>query len=251
MPEIKQSDIKVGICVFDLHFPYHNKELWQNILKVCRELKPDVFLFGGDNMDMDAVNHWEIDKGNKRFMEGKRLRKSYDDFQKEILDEVKKVIPDHCRKVYMYGNHSNFIERYIDKCPELEGFAEIERNLNLKDWEIIPYHQTVKVGKMYFHHGEYTGKHHASKMVDVFEKNIISGHSHDFQVHTKVTPVDGDVHMGMSMPCACDLNPLYMKDKSSAWVNGFGVFYILPNGNFNIYPIIASKGHFVFNGEYY
>lgn len=563
--------IKTGICVFDLHHPYHNKTLWGNILEVSKLLKPDYFIFGGDNMDMDAVNHWEIDKGNKRGMEGKRLRRSYDSFQTEILDNIEAELPSHCRKIFMYGNHEclnkktdvltdsgwknitkitnekiaqfdintneitfdypiekikkhskyliriegnktrqevtpnhdvvvnhekvkakdlldweleerqftltghqnglysgfseedirlltwvvmdgtivnnakyvprstkiriqfklsyrhkikrlksllrkqgigftykkatksggnklqpyliriygdearriykllngvkvlpsefrNFnsrelsvfleellntdggmsfgricwtsiekknidaiyeaciknnivcryrtsnakksgfkngkkqysmlinqgrytlskikvkkikyndlaycftmpkgtlitrlrgrvaftgncwIEKYIDKCPELEGFAEIERNLNLKSWEVIPYRQTVKIGKMYFHHGEYTGKYHSGKMSDVFERNIIYGHLHSFQAFTKVTPVDGNAHMAMSMPCACDLNPQYMRDKPSAWVNGFGVFYLQDNGNFNIYPVIALKGHFIFSGKYY
>jgi len=129
--------------------------------------------------------------------------------------------------------------------------SEIERNVNLKDWEVIPYHQTTKIGKLYFHHGEYTAKYHSGKMVDVYERNIIYGHLHTFQAFTKVTPVDGSAHMAMSMPCACDLNPQYMKDKPSAWVNGFGVFYIQDNGNFNVVPVIATKGHFVFNGVYY
>jgi len=245
------EDIKVGICVYDLHFPNHNKKLWENILRVIDNLKPDYFVFGGDNLDMDAVNHWEIEKGNRRGMEGKRLRKTYDTFNSDIMDNLNISLPDYCRKIFMFGNHENWLEQYIDKIPELEDFAEIERNLNLKDWELIPYRQTVKVGKIYFHHGEYTGKHHASKMVDTFERNIIYGHLHSFQIHTKVTPIDGDAHMAISMPCACDLNPGYMKDKPSAWINGLGVFYIMPNGNFNVYPIISSKDHFVFNGVYY
>ena len=560
--------VKTGICVFDIHFPKHNKKLWESILKVVKKTKPDFFIFGGDNLDMDEVNHWELDRGNKRGMEGKRLRRSYDNFQTEILDRLK--LPDYCRKIFMLGNHecinknsdvltengwlniqevtnekiaqfdlntgeitfdyplekikqysdkliriegnktyqevtlnhdvvvdnkkvkakdlvgkkirenqmflhgkqnniscgfseddirlltwvvtdgtmvdeskyirnskkvriqfklsyqhkidylkklldnigikytfkeatksginklqpyyiriygdyskrifsllnkvkefpkefrnmnrneldiflkelektdahdidgrllwssinknnidiiqesciknnipfkynlkeksSGFkngkpiyvatinnrnydcyklkiekidyhddvycftmpkgtlitrlngrvaftgncwLEQYIDKIPELEGFAEIERNLNLKDWEIIPYRQTVKVGKIYFHHGEYTGKHHASKMVDTFERNIVYGHLHSQQSYTKVTPIDCQPHTAISMPCACEVNPQYMKDRPSAWVNGFGVFYIHPDNNFNIYPVISSNGHFVFQGEYY
>lgn len=241
--------VKTGICVFDLHFPKHNKKLWESILKVCKKIKPDYFIFGGDNLDMDEVNHWELDRGNKRGMEGKRLRRSYDNFQTEILGRLQ--LPDYCRKIFMFGNHELWLEQYIDKIPELEGFAEIERNIDLKDWEIIPYRQTVKVGKIYFHHGEYTGKHHASKMVDTFERNIVYGHLHSQQSYTKVTPIDCQPHTAISMPCACEVNPQYMKDRPSAWVNGFGVFYIHPDNNFNIYPVISSNGHFIFQGEYY
>lgn len=200
---------------------------------------------------MDAVNHWELEKGNRRGMEGKRLRKTYDDFNAKILDNLNPQLPDTCRKIFLLGNHELWLEQYIDKIPELEGFAEIERNLNLKDWEIIPYRQTIKIGKIYFHHGEYTSKYHASKMVDVYERNIVYGHMHSPQSFTKVTPVDGDAHMAISMPCACEMNPQYMKDKPSAWVNGFGVFYIHPDNNFNIYSVIATKGHFVIASKYY
>lgn len=244
-------DYTKGIVVADLHHPYHNKVLWSNIINFTKKFKPDYFIFLGDNMDMDAVNHWEIDKGNKRGMEGKRLRRQYDTFQEEVLDQVEGVLPDYCRKMFMFGNHEEWIEKYIDKVPELEGFAEIERNLKLKEWEIIPYRQTAKIGKLYFHHGEYTTKYHTAKMSDVYERNVIYGHIHTFQAFTKVTPVDSSPHMAMSIPCACDVNPQYMRDKSSSWVNGFGVFYMLDNGNFNIYPIIAPKGHFIFEGHYY
>lgn len=248
-PSNIEKEIKTGVCVFDVHFPNHNQALWNNILKVVGELKPDYFVFGGDNLDMEEVNHWEIEKGNKRGMEGKRLRKTYDGFNAEILDKLK--LPDYCRRVFLLGNHELWLEQYIDKIPELEGFAELERNLHLDNWEIIPYRQTVKIGKIYFHHGEYTCKYHASKMVDTFERNMVYGHMHTLQVHTKITPIDGEAHASYSMPCACNLNPQYMKDKPSSWVNGFGVFYIQPGGNFNIYPIVSFNGHFIFNGKYY
>ena len=251
LPISTDSDIKTGICVYDLHFPNHNKGLWENITKAISDLKPDYFIFGGDNLDMGEVNHWELEKGNKRGMEGKRLRKTYDDFNKQILDPLIEILPDYTRKVFMLGNHELWLEQYIDKIPELEGFAEIERNLNLDGWEIIPYRQTIKIGKIYFHHGEYTTKYHSSKMVDVYERNIVYGHMHSPQSFTKVTPVDGDAHMAYSMPCACMMNPQYMKDKPSAWVNGFGIFYLHPDNNFNVYPVVATKGHFIWQGKLY
>ena len=245
------SEIKTGICVYDLHHPFHQKTLWENILKITADLKPDYFIFGGDNLDMDSVNHWDIENGNRRGMEGKRLKKNYDDFNEQILDPLIKLLPDSTRKIFMLGNHCQWLEQYIDKIPELEGFAEIERNLNLKDWKIIPYRQTIKIGKIYFHHGEYTSKYHAAKMVDVYERNIVYGHLHTAQSFTKVTPVDGEAHCAISIPCACDMNPRYMKDKPSAWVNGFGIFYIHPDNNFNIYTVISTKGHFVWNSKRY
>ena len=241
--------IKTGIVVADLHHPNHNKKLWENIIRIIGDLKPDFFVFLGDNMDMVSINHWLHDREDRRHLEGKRLRQEYDNFQTEILDRLK--LPQHCRKVFMLGNHESWLEQYIDKIPELEGFAEIDKCLDLKEWEIIPYRQTCKIGKIYFHHGEYVGKHHSAKMVDTFERNIVYGHLHSYQIHTKITPINCEAHSAISMPCACNMNPDYNRDRPSAWVNGLGVFYIHPDGNFNIYPIISSKDHFIFNGKYY
>lgn len=248
----EEPAFKCGVCVYDMHFPNHNKKLWENILRVVGDIKPDFFVFGGDNLDMDAVNHWEIDKGNRRGMEGKRLRKTYDDYNEQILDQL--VLPDTCRKIWMYGNHSEWLEQYIDQRPELEGFCEIERNLHLKDWEIYRYEKEpnqVKIGKLTFIHGIYTNQYHASKTVNIFECNVVNGHNHDFQVAVKITPSTNEAHVCYSMPCACDLKPDYMKGKPSGWVNGFGIFYVQLNGNFNMYPVISSKDHFIFNGKLY
>ena len=223
--------------------------MWANIVKLCQELKPDFFVFGGDNMNMDSVDHWLHDKGDKRHLEGKRLKNEYLSFQADILDTLK--LPKHCRKIYLLGNHEDWLEKHIDKMPEMEGFAEIERNLDLKEWEIYKYGKCAKVGKIYFHHGEYVNKYSSAKTVDTFGRNIVYGHGHTLQVYTKITPIDAEAHCATQMPCACDLNPEFMRNRPSAWLNGFGVFYIHPNGNFNIYPIVASGGHFVFNGSYY
>jgi hypothetical protein len=244
-------EIKKGVCVYDLHYPQHNSQLWQNILNLVGDLQPDYFLFGGDNLDMEAVNHWEIGKGNKRGMEGKRLRKSYDGFNVEIMDKINFLLPSHCRKIWLYGNHEEWIERYIDKSPELEGFAEIERNIDLTDWEKYKYRELAKIGKLYFTHGDSGGKYHSNKMLEMNGCCITYGHFHTVQSFTKVTAVQCNAQMATSMPCACEINPNYMKNKPSAWVNGFGVFYIQPNGNFNVYPVISVKGHFIFNGIYY
>lgn len=247
------QDIQVGICIADLHFPNHNQKLWENILRIIDDIKPSYFVFLGDQLDMDAVNHWDIEQGNKRGMEGKRLRKTYDDFNSQIMDQLNLSLPDYCRKIFLLGNHCNFIEKYIDKIPELEGFAEVRRNVHLDNWEVIDNKGFAKIGKMYFTHGDIlkNGKFHTDKMVQVSERNIFYGHFHTLQSFVKVNSFDCEPHMAMCIPCACDKNPDYMKNKPSAWVNGFGVFYIMPNGNFNIYPVISSKDHFIFNGKYY
>ena len=233
-----------GIAVFDLHYPHQNKTLWDNILKFTKDFKPDVFVLGGDNLNMDAVDHWKMEKGQKRPLEGRRLKKEYAGFTKDILDPLEKILGENTRKIWMYGNHEEWVDRYIDKHPEAEGILELENFIDLEDWETYPYGITAKVGKLYFHHGQYVNKYSAAKTMEVYGRNIVYGHGHTHQTYTKITPIDSEAHSATQAPCACNMNPDYMKNGPSAWVNGFVVFYIQPNGNFNLYPVVAPKGKF-------
>ena len=243
--------MKKGIAVFDLHHPHHNKVLWNNLLKLIDKEQPDIFILGGDNMNMDAVDHWKAEKGNKRALEGKRVIKEYNDFQSQILDELEKILPKDCRKIFMLGNHEAWIEQYIDKNPSIEGYLEVKSNLRLDSWEFYEYGETPKTGKLLWHHGEYTNDNNAKKTVTTYFRNICYGHTHTYQAYTKISPNNQEAHSAVSLPCACDMQPDYMKNKSHRWVNGFGMFYIQDNGNFNLYPVIATKGHFVWSGDEY
>jgi hypothetical protein len=42
-----------------------------------------------------------------------------------------------------------------------------------------------------------------------------------------------------------------MKNKSSAWVQGCAVAYVLPNGNYHLIPVIIINKQTVFNGKLY
>lgn len=241
------------IGVWDLHYPLQDDVLWHNILKEIRSINPDVFVLGGDNMDMSAVNHWLNDKGKVRQLEGKRVQAEYKGFSRGILDPLNSVLQPSCRRIWLDGNHENWIEQAIDKNPQGEGYWEIENNLHLAatGWEVYAYGKFAKVGKLYLTHGQYTNIYHARKMVEVFEKSVMYGHDHTYQIFTKVTPVDNEAHSGIAVPCACGLNPSYQGNKPSAWVNGFVEFFVQPNGNFNAYPIVAFNGHFTSpSGQY-
>ncbi len=216
--------------------------------------KPDVFIFGGDNMNFDAVDHWLHEKGMVRQLEGKRILAEYEGFKKEILNPLEEILPHTCRKIWLNGNHEDWVQLAIDKNPQGEGYWEIEHNLHLteKGWEVYEYGKYAKVGKIVFIHGQYTNQYHAKKTVDVFERNVVYGHTHTFQAYTKITPVDNEPHSAISIPVACELNPDYARNRPNAWVNGFLVFYIYSKGYFNLYPVISIDGEFVSpDGKFY
>lgn len=231
-----------GIAVFDLHYPSHDKRLWGNVLRFADDFAPDVWLFGGDDLDCEPLSHWVGDK--KRKVEGKRMKRDYEGFNAEVLAPLSEVLPDHCRRIKLTGNHEDWIEQYIDEHPEVEGFLEMERNLDLDGWEVIEYGKAAVIGKLYAIHGDYCNQHHAMKTVQVYGRNVMYGHTHTYQAHTKITPLDDDAHNSVNIPCACHMNPHYARNKPNAWLSGFGVFYVRPDGSFNLYPVIAVDGHF-------
>ena len=256
-PDINWNGVKavcdkplVAIEVFDLHHPLHDKKLWQNILTFTEQIQPDIFVFGGDNQDMQTLSHWV---GNKRRkIEGKRVKKDYQDFERDIFNDINAVLGENTRKIFHLGNHEDWVNQYLDINPELEGYLEIENNIDLSDWEVYQYGECSELGKLHIIHGTYTNQHHAYKTAQVYGRNVVYGHAHTFQAHTMVAPLDKQSHSAISMPCACSMNPDYSKNHPNAWVSGFGVTYIQPNGNFNHYPIIAVDGAFIApTGEYY
>jgi predicted phosphodiesterase len=250
--EMEMTAIKKGVGVWDLHYPHHDKKLWRNVMRFLKDFEPDVFVFGGDNMNMDAVDHWKQEKGAKRPLENKRLKGEYKGFVTEVHNPLVAVLKPECRKIWHKGNHEDWVERYIDAHPEVEGLLEIEENIPLSDWEVYDYGLTAKIGKLLTHHGEYCNKYSAAKTVEVYGRNILYGHGHTYQVYTKTTPISTESHTATEVPCACRLNPAYMQNRPNAWVNGFAVFYVLPNGNFNVYTVVAVNGRFVApNGKVY
>ena len=232
-----------GICVFDLHHPKHDKKLWNNILRFTEDFAPDAFVFGGDNQDLEVVSHWVGQK--RRVVEGKRLKKDYSDFNTQILAPLDAVLAADAERIFHLGNHEDWVEQYIDCHPEVEGFFEIRNNLNLDNWQVYDYGEVSSIGKLHFTHGTYINIHNAYKTAQVYGRNIVYGHGHTYQAHTITAPLDTHSHCATQIPCACGLNPSYRLNQPNAWVNGFGVFYVLPNGNFSLIPVIATDGCFI------
>ena len=151
----------------------------------------------------------------------------------------------------MIGNHEYWIERLIDDNPQLEGLVEIENNLNLKDYELIPFNEVLTIGEVNFIHGFYTNKYFAEKNVRIYGKNIFCGHLHSNQVFTSVSPIDTLPKSGVGIGCLCNANPQYMYNKPNAWVHQFMFWYEFPDGSFTYYTPIIINGKCVINNKVY
>jgi hypothetical protein len=241
--EPKITAVRRGIGYFDMHHPEHDRRLWRNVLKFAADFKPDIWAFGGDNMDMQTLSHWIENK--KRLVEGKRLKKDYADFNREVLLPLEAVLSEDAERIFMLGNHEAWVDQYLDSHPEMEGLIELREHLRLDGWSVYDYGEIAQVGKLHITHGTYTNIHSAMRTAQVFGRNVMYGHGHSLQTHTITTPLDVESHTATEIPCACHLNPSYRKNQPNSWLTGFATFYVLPNGDFNLFPVVAVNGKFV------
>ena len=58
----------------DIHYPHQNKPAIKAVFQFIDWFQPNTVVILGDGLEMEAVNHWQRDKGHRRFMEGKRMQ---------------------------------------------------------------------------------------------------------------------------------------------------------------------------------
>lgn len=243
------STIKRGVALFDIHYPEHNKECMNIVFKFLKDFKPDYIVLGGDQQDFGCISHHN--KGKVRLTENARLKKDYRGFQADILDKIEAAIPKNCKRWFMIGNHEYWIERLVDDNPQLEGLVEVENNLNLANWQIIPFNEALSIGEANFIHGVYCNKYHAEKNVRIYNKHLFSGHLHTNQVFTVVSPINNLPRQGVSVGCLCNQNMAYMHNKPSAWMHQFMYWYELADGTFRYYLVTVLNGIAVINNKVY
>lgn len=251
--EVDSFKIQKTVLLPDIHSPYYDVEVMDAVDEFIIDYKPDELVYMGDQLSLDCISSWN--KRKPLLKEGQRLLKEYEEFNENILEVHENITSPETRRVFMYGNHEQRANWYLDDHPELEGMIDIDKNLKLSErgYKIIPYNGIHKIGKLNVIHGFYYNKYHSAKTVDVFEGNVVYAHVHNPQMYAKVTPLDRrGYHTATSLPCLCNIKPSYKQNSPNFWLNGFGVVEHLPaTGHFNLYTIIIVDNSFMWNGKYY
>jgi hypothetical protein len=182
-------------------------------------------------------------------------------FDRDILTPLERLLPRHCKKVWIIGNHERFEQDFLERHPELEDVCNHIRLLRLieRGWEIIPLGHAYKLGKLNIVHGEILsgignqcGVFPAKKAVELYAGNVLAGHTHSPQTFTKVSPVQTtNKWQAYIAPTAGAVNPTYLRNRPTAWLNGFVTIDIFSNGQFNLFPIIVYDGRCSYGGKQY
>lgn len=218
---------------------------WELFLEFVKDFKPDILIDGGDHLDLPYISSFNKEK--LLLLEGKRLKEDFS----MLSDELEMLRKWTGRMLFLEGNHEERLKRAIEKQPLLQGLAELESNVDFKGLDIEYYpldKQPVKIGKLHFLHGTYTNEYHAKKHLTKYMGNVIYGHCHKFQSYYQGVPLRDDEMGANAIGCLCNKNPAWLRGPGH-WQNGFAIVYFDDKGFFNVYPVIMTKGKFMFEGK--
>lgn len=246
------------VAGYDLHYPQYDPATFNCMLEVIHDIRPDGFIFGGDQLDNAEISHHN--KGLGLYKPRRAYLANTEGFVKDILAPLESVL-GKAHRTWIIGNHDDWERQYIESHPEFEGVIERPKLLNLEagGWQIIPLGHAKRLGHLNVIHGEVltgygnqAGLYPARKAVMLYGDNVLAGHTHAPQSFANISPVERKKkHMGYIAPILGSTNPDYLRNRPTAWMQGFVVIEFYANGFFNLYPIITFDGRCSYGGKLY
>lgn len=251
--------MKKYVAGYDLHFPRTNWAAFRTMLSFIKDYKPDGFIFGGDQFDNAEISHHNRNK--PLYKERRAYVRNQEEFDTRILTPLRKALPSKCELTWIVGNHDDWEFQFIEEHPELDGLMDRPEALALAErgWEIVPIGHSKRIGELNVVHGEIltgignqAGMYPSRKAVELYAGNVLAGHTHAPQSFSKVSPVEQHKkQMAWISPILGDINPEYIRNRPTAWVNGFTIVEVYEKGLFNCYPVVVSNGRMSYGGKVY
>lgn len=249
---------KKFLALYDLHYGFerknghkkalHDPKAMELAIQFANDYKPDVLILGGDILDCGAISHHNKQRPGRT--DGLRILADAEGLQREFLDRL----PKAPKRVYITGNHEDWLNDLQDEVPGLEGLLELPRLLDLNGWEVLKQGGEFQLGKLSFVHGDTVkgGEHVAKAAVINWERSIRFGHHHTYQVYTKTTPSNNKLgKTGMAIPCLCTKDPHYGEGAPNRWVQGINYGRVFTDGSYADQVALITNGRMVAEGKVY
>ena len=244
---------------FDSHSPKIHKPTYNAMLHFATDNKLAGFGWGGDQNDNEEISHHN--KSKILFRSPGSYARNTELFDERVLAPIEAVLGKNTQRVWIEGNHDDWENQLVQEQPELLGTVERRRLLNLdkRGWEFVPTGHIFQLGKLKVIHGEtLTGMgnqaaaNHASKALLGYGSSVLYGHIHAPQSASRIAPFSQkDKHMAWCSPILGETNPGYLRNRPTAWVNGFTLVEVREDGFFNVQPIVVTRGKFSYGGVVY
>ena len=257
--------------------PTHDERALKVARMICQDLKPNVIVIGGDNVDMAALSRFE--KDSLRFSAPEALQLAIDGLS-NFLGHLRSENPQS-RIIMLEGNHDKRLSKYVLKHAEkLYGLKRANsRNeypvntfpflLRLEDMKIeyasgYPANEVWLEDDLVFVHGDRVRS--SSSTAELYSKDydndVIFHHIHRHEMHSRTTKtgrfitaasfgtlasIEGDVpSYGNGIDDRGNVVPKYEN-----WQQGMGVILQYPDGYREMHPIHIRNGQARFLGREY
>lgn len=238
------------LIVPDTHAPFHHVDGWDLMLDVARDLKPDTIVHIGDLIDCAAVSFHSKDPARALGLQDEI------DSARELRGQLDAL--DAKRKVFCLGNHEHRLERYLrDKAPELFGMLDISKLLKMEEngWEVIPYRDHSRVGKVAAtHEAGFAGRYAAFRVLDLFQTSVVTGHTHRLQ-YVVEGDAEGQPRLSAAFGWLGDITHVEYAHQAKArhdWTLGFGVGHTdTQTGHTWLTPVPILENRCVYAGKLY
>jgi predicted MPP superfamily phosphohydrolase len=209
--------------------------------------QPSEIILGGDFLEMSCLSHWLAKK--RLLLEGKRYKADVALANKEITD-LEKRCPE-AKITYLEGNHEDWLTRYIESHPEMQGVIDLQTDLHLAERGIewVPFNDVYTVGHMNYIHGWYWNIYHARKHLNRMGSNVMYGHVHQYQVESMRLRAKSQIYTAMATGCLCNLNPAWKRNRPNDWMHGFGFVEYRKDGTFQPHHLVVVDGAISFGGK--
>lgn len=250
-----QDQIGMHILMGCNHVPFHNKRLHQGIRSLMLDYKSDIkgFHLMGDFADINTLS--SHDKGRFTAVPGLTLDMEYDACNEE-LDMFESCLPDGVWKTYLYGNHEDRHNRWMNnmdnaKTPLLspmDGMLLEDRGYHVKNkWS----QDFFKIGTNFeIFHGIYFSIHNAKAHLDKLRTSCAYVHTHRIQNYR-----EGEMAAYNIGTCADFWSPAFnyaTRPMKAQWANGFAINMVDSQGRSNLTQIYVNPdGSFWFGGKLY
>lgn len=242
------QQIKKYVIIPDVHVPYHDKKSWALLLKSIAAIKPYGIVILGDFLDNYCVSSHSKDPNRAVDLKWEVGE------AKKLLGELNKIEGvEH--KIFIAGNHENRLERYLaERAPALFNIVKTEELLELtkNGWKYVDYKDYYRIGKVNFTHD--TGKAgkyaHYQSLAD-FQASVVIGHTHRFGYAIEGN-AKGKPHVTAMLGWLGDVSQIDYMHRIKAmrdWAQGFGIGYLLDNGNMHITPVPIIEHSVIVEGK--
>jgi hypothetical protein len=244
-----EKPISRAVATFDVHSEFVDKRAWGAFLNYASTQKYDFYINGGDWTSFTAISHH--DKHKLRKMEGERLEKNFQALENSAKEVKQAVIGANTKSAWIQGNHEEWLDRYLDEHPELDGLesfdlvGRVQKIIPNLIW--VPFWskgRVLQVGKAKFIHGPRRGRG-PTKVLRDYGGNTFYGHEHDDVYVSESTLEDNEVRGAQC--CGTFQNPAvdFMAGAPSKWRSAFLEILFQKNGHFSFYLHRIIDGAFI------